>query len=80
MSTRSSPADDLGSRSCRASSVDRKVTGLHSITLSARASSESRHVEAEGLRRLEIYEQLKFSWKLNWQVGRLGPLEDQIDI
>ena len=52
----------------------------HSITSSARASSDRRHVEAERLGGLEVDHQLVLGRRLHRQVGRLLALEDAIDV
>ena len=52
----------------------------HSITSSARASSDRRHVEAERLGGLEVDHQLVFGRRLHRQVGRLLALEDAVDV
>ena len=55
-------------------------TARYSITSSARASSDRRHVEAERLGGLEVDDQLELGRRLHRQVGRLLALEDAIDI
>ena len=50
---------------------------LHSITSSARASSDGRHVEAECLRRLEIDDQFELGRLHDRQVGGLRALQDR---
>ena len=49
----------------------------HSITSSARASSDRRHVEAERLRGLEVDDQLELGRLHDRQVGRLLALENR---
>ena len=53
---------------------------LHSITSSARASSDVGTVEAERLGGLEVDDQLELGRLLHRQVGWLLALEDTIDI
>ena len=53
---------------------------LHSITSSARASSNGRNFEAERFCGLEVDHQLVLGRSLHRQVGRLLALEDAIDV
>ena len=52
----------------------------HSITSSARASSDRRHFEAERLGGLEVDHQFVLGRRLHRQVGRLLALEDAVDV
>ena len=52
----------------------------HSITSSARASSDRRHVDAERLGGLEVDHQFVLGRRLHRQVGRLLALENAVDI
>ena len=46
-----------------------------------RAGKERRrHVEAECLRGLEVDDKLEFGRLLDWQIGRLGALQDLVDV
>ena len=57
-----------------------ELAPLHSITSSARASSDCRHVDAKCLGGLEIDHQFVLGRRLYRQVGWLLALEDAIDI
>ena len=52
----------------------------HSITSSARASSDRRHFEAKRLGGLQVDDQFVLGRRLHRQIGRLLALEDAIDI
>ena len=52
----------------------------YSITSSARASNDRRHVEAERFGGLEVDHQLVLGRRLHRQVGRLLALEDAVDV
>ena len=51
----------------------------HSITSSARASSCRRNLKAERLGSLEVDDQIEFRRLLNWQIARIGSLDDLVD-
>ena len=53
---------------------------FHSITSSARSWRFAIDRKAKPLRSLEIDDQLKFAWLLDWQIGRLRALQDLIDV
>ena len=55
-------------------------TPLHSITSSARASTDGGIVEPERLGGLEVEHRLILGRRLNRQIGRLLALEDAVDI
>ena len=59
---------------------NRSKAAPYSITSSARASSDRRHVEAERLRGLEVDDGVELGRRLHRQVGRLLALEDAIDV
>ena len=66
---------------CRRTAEKRdELAPLHSITSSARASSDGGTVEPERLGGLEIDHQLVLGRRLHRQVGRLLALEDAIDV
>ena len=69
-----------GARCCRAANQRDELAPSHSITSSARASSDGGTVEAERLRGLEIDHQLVLGRRLHRQVGGLLALEDAIDV
>ena len=52
----------------------------HSITSSARASSDSAEWKPERLSSLEVDDQLEFGRLLDWQVAGLCPPQNHIDI
>ena len=52
----------------------------HSITSSARASRVWWNVDAHRLRGLEIDDQLKFGWQLDWQVLRFSTFQNSVDV
>ena len=53
---------------------------LHSITSSARASSDRRHLEAERLGRLQVDHEFVLVRNLHWKVAGLLALQDAVDI
>ena len=57
-----------------------RLLGLHSITSSARASSEWGTVEPKRVGSLEVDHQLVLGRRLHWQVGRLLALENAIHV
>ena len=59
---------------------DELAASHHSITSSARASSDGGTVEAERLGGLEVDDQLVLGRRLHRQVGRLLALEDAVDV
>ena len=67
-------------RSRRAAEQRDELAPLHSITSSARASSDGRHVEAERLRGLEVDGHFELGRRLHRQVGGLGAAQDAVDI
>ena len=74
-------ADMCGAkRECPLSANSGHSVAAHSMTSSARASSDRRHGEAERLGGLEVDDQLVLGRRLHRQVGRLLALEDAIDV
>ena len=67
-------------RCAKAAVSSRSKQRCYSITSSARASSDRRHVEAERLGGLEVDHQLVLGRRLHRQVGRLLALEDAVDV
>ena len=58
----------------------RSKCAAYSITSSARASSDRRHVEAERLGGLEVDHQFVLGWCLHWQVVGLLTLQDVVHV
>ena len=66
---------------CRCAAEQRdELAPFHSITSSARASSDRRHVEAERLRGLEVDHEFVLSRRLHREVGWLLAFKDTIDV